>query len=361
MTGVNQDYTFEFEMATLDLKGRRWADAVDKFASLARTVNNNSAWCGLAISKYGLIMEQVTVEEIFYCFQKALELSTEEEKGQVRETVLYTSKDVINNLSAAHVGAIMASRKVEKEKFWAGLSTAFMAANTYAGSGRNNTIKTVLNAGMTSISFDTYRTAKTNQADLLALADRTKNLIDEIKSYTTAFLLEDEQGNFDSFLKEANDSIRFLTRTEEQVEQDRKDAERKQIDAYITQKKIELQDPEHLFHQLKAQAIEKYNNKKDATTIISINKALQEYKDDEELKKMQEDIVSLYQKRLLIKCIIPYLLVAFIAIKIDIWPGNSSGSALIALSPFICYMYIVSNKMKSLGIPKTEEPNNLNQ
>jgi len=64
------DHDFEFELATLALKGERFKEAEERFTNLAEKAKNSDAWCGLAISKFGLILEDVTCDEIFYCFTK---------------------------------------------------------------------------------------------------------------------------------------------------------------------------------------------------------------------------------------------------------------------------------------------------
>lgn len=290
MNDVNA--TFEFDLATLDLKGKRYADAADKFAGLARTVNNNTAWCGLAISKYGLIMEQVTIEEVFYCFQKALDVSSEEEKPQVRQTVLITSKDVINNLSAAYVDAILAGRKVEMKKFWSGITTAFMAVNTYAGSSQNNALKTVANAGLTAISYDSYKSAKSSEIELAAFAERTRHLIEEIITYTTSFLTEEERGNFDTFLFENERSIKSLTMTDEQQGQEKKQIDQAKLQVYILEKEAELKDPDHIFHNLKSDVLELFEAKKYNEALTALGKANAVYTHDSKLIEVYRQIQS---------------------------------------------------------------------
>ena len=65
----------EFNLATFDIKGRRFTEAAVKFEALVRTKNSPQAWCGLALSKLGLLINaEVTVDEVFFCFETAKKL-----------------------------------------------------------------------------------------------------------------------------------------------------------------------------------------------------------------------------------------------------------------------------------------------
>ena len=45
----------EFNLAIADIKGRRFQDATAKFQALAKATNTTKTWCGLALSKMGLV------------------------------------------------------------------------------------------------------------------------------------------------------------------------------------------------------------------------------------------------------------------------------------------------------------------
>ena len=76
---TEQNADIEFDLAMLELKGNRYEKAEEMFVELTVKYNNADMWCGLGIAKMGRLLSNTTVEEVFYCFDKARQLAPEKE------------------------------------------------------------------------------------------------------------------------------------------------------------------------------------------------------------------------------------------------------------------------------------------
>ena len=71
----------EYQMALMAMKGNRSEEAVARFNELLLRENSPKIWCGLGIAKASLILvERSTIEEVSYCFRKAIDLDPSQKK-----------------------------------------------------------------------------------------------------------------------------------------------------------------------------------------------------------------------------------------------------------------------------------------
>ena len=71
----------EYQMAIMAMKGNRSEEAVARFNNLLLRENTPVVWSGLGIAKASLILaEKSTVEEVIYCFRKAIEIDPGQRK-----------------------------------------------------------------------------------------------------------------------------------------------------------------------------------------------------------------------------------------------------------------------------------------
>ncbi len=178
----NQTLSFEYDMATMALKGRRFREAEEKFKDLAMRINTTEAWCGLGISKFGLIMEDVTVDEVFYCFDKAKAID-ESKAAELEHVVIETSIDVIKNLYDVVLLTQDSIEKAETQRAMAAISTLAGTIMTANNSRNGRVFGSIASAGLTAISYSGYVTAGATVAEMKTLRE---NVLSHIKGIETS-------------------------------------------------------------------------------------------------------------------------------------------------------------------------------
>ena len=182
-----QELSFDYDMATMALKGKRFREAEERFRNIAMTTNSADAWCGMGISKYGLIMEQVTIDEIFYCFDKA-KLIDSTRIGELEKVVIQTSIDVVKNLYDVVIMTQQTINRAKSEKTRAAIST--MAATFLTVNSINNgkTLATIASAGLTAMSYTNYVKAGGTIEDMNGIRVHVLSLIENIRVSLRQFI-----------------------------------------------------------------------------------------------------------------------------------------------------------------------------
>lgn len=292
---------YEIEMATLDLKGRRYREAVDKFSDLTRTVNNAGAWSGLALAKLGLITEDVTVVEVFHCLTNALNKA--DKKEDIYALSVEAAKEAIKELYEVYVKAILISRQAEKDAFKQKLNSLAGAFFTIDSQMSKRNTSSAIGAGLTALSYNGYLNSKNTAEELSRAAERIKHLISEIVEHTKEFNSANENEevkDFENFVTSADLKAVELTKTEKEKEQDRLENENalkeKERQVYIEQSKHIIEDESHVFHSLKKKAIEEYKGMNYEASLNNIKKASQFFTEDIELNTIAENCKSILLK-----------------------------------------------------------------
>lgn len=257
---------YEIEMATLNLKGRRYREAVEKFSDLTRMTNNAGAWSGLALAKLGLITEDVTVIEVFHCFTNALHKA--EKKEEVKALSIEAAKEAIKELYEVYVKAVLISRKAEKDAFKQKLNSFAGAFLTIDGHRSKNSTSSIIGAGLTALSYNDYLNAKNTAEELSGAADRIKGLISEIVEQTYAFNSDNdtEKEAFKVFVNAANQRAVELTMTEDEKKSSelKKVEEERMKQKYLSQEDASeiLNDENHIYHLYIREARSLYKEEK---------------------------------------------------------------------------------------------------
>ncbi len=127
----------EFNLATADIKGRRFDMAATKFESLAKTTNSSRAWCGLALSKLGMATrDNATVEEVFFCFETAKKLDLAN-ASEIDEVVAENAFGAIAELYAVKKMSRLAKNEAQKQLLTGALTAI---AGGVIGARRNASI-----------------------------------------------------------------------------------------------------------------------------------------------------------------------------------------------------------------------------
>lgn len=76
LTPEESKFEFDFEMATLDMNAGRFSEAETKLSNIGRQIKSSNAYLGIGLCKLsGLLYNETTLEETFYCLAKSLTLS----------------------------------------------------------------------------------------------------------------------------------------------------------------------------------------------------------------------------------------------------------------------------------------------
>lgn len=279
---------FKIEMATLDLKGRRYREAVDKFSDLTRMTNNAGAWSGLALAKLGLITEDVTVIEVFHCLTNALNKS--ENKKEIYTLSIEAAKEAIKELYEVYVNAILISREAKKDAFKHKINSVAGAFFTVDSHMSKRNTSSAIGAGLTALSYNGYLNSKNTAEEFNRAAERLKDLISEIVEQTKDFNSANdnaEVNEFENFIASADLKAVELTKTEKEKETEKikLEEERKRLDAqtFIENSKKILEDKTHVFHEIKKAAIDAFHDAEYETCIRSVNEAAKFVNYDKEL------------------------------------------------------------------------------
>ncbi len=286
-------YEYETEMATLDLKGKRYRDAIEKFSELARLTNSTFSWIGLGIAKFGLITEDVTVLEVFHCFSKAK--STSDEKPKIDILTLEASKEIISELYKTYVKAVLKERKVKAEGIKQLIASIGILAMSGPPSKANDKLSYMMGVGLSAMNFMGYIDSKESAESLREAIKVIEELISEITEQALEFYSDDsdesELKEFKKFLFESKKEATALCRTEKEIEvanEKIKSEQEKKI--LLEQAQPILEDSSHMFHSAKKKALDAYQNMDYEVALKHIKQANQFVKVDEELNSVSDEI-----------------------------------------------------------------------
>lgn len=173
---MDTQLAFEYDMATLALKGKRYREAEEKFTKLALENQTAEAWCGMGLSKYGLIMENVTVEEVFYCFNKA-KIANTDTVPDLERLILESSLEVIRNLYAALALCQKQMASAKNQKIGAAISGVVGTMMTMEQNNKGKVFGSIASAGITAASFTSYVQAGGTITEMRILNNKIKTII----------------------------------------------------------------------------------------------------------------------------------------------------------------------------------------
>ncbi len=185
-----QALAFEIDMATMALKGRRFREAEEKFKDLAMRANTVEAWCGLGISKFGLIMEDVTIDEVFYCFDKAKGIDKTKE-AELETVVIETSIDVIKNLYDVILLTQQSIENAETERGKAAIATLAGTMMTIRNNKEGRVFGSIASAGLTALSYTGYVRAGATIGEMKILHDNVSAHIKNIETVLQQFVTKE--------------------------------------------------------------------------------------------------------------------------------------------------------------------------
>ena len=243
------DPQFDLDLAALALKGKRFKEAEQAYTTIAREQNSSVAWCGMAVSKFGQILEKgATIEEIFFCFGKAT-AANPDEISTIEKLSLQTSYDVIANLYSLYVNVYNIGKAATKQQSRA-VFTGIVGA--VGGLSSKTLYGSIASAGLTAISYDSYIKGSATVEEIKSQLNHIQNIIKEIINQASCFILI-EKSELDNFI------ILEAELGEKVLEQINPAAKRqleaeKQLRIKDEKIKYELVNPEHPFNKYKAEA-----------------------------------------------------------------------------------------------------------
>jgi len=205
----------EFNLATADIKGRRFNEAVVKFETLVRTKNSPQAWCGLALSKLGLLISaEVTVDEVFFCFETAKKLDSSG-AGEIESLIADTTFGAMTEMYAVKAF----SRQVKDEahkKMITGLFTTVAGGVLGARKGAS-LYSTITGVGASAFGATMINDgAETKSAARLTEA-KVQSILCELENSSKKFLAGNQQllEDFTNRVESLHQAIRQLEAREE--------------------------------------------------------------------------------------------------------------------------------------------------
>ena len=287
------DLQFDLDLATLDLKGKRFKEAEEKYINIARKENSSVAWCGLAVSKFGQILdEKATVDEVFFCFEKAKN-ANQEEISSIEKLILQTSFNVISNLYSLCLDIYNIGNSANKQKNWAIVSS--LAGGLMGGFSQRSLYGTIVSAGITATSYSSYLKANATLEECKIQIKSIENIIKQIKekSKNNIEIEKDQLGNFVEDVNKLENKFKdeIKTPAQKQLEADKlgefytMEAENRK--AIKVQE--ELSNINHPFHAVKKSAILSFEFGDLKESNLFARQGLNIYSKDEELIKIKSD------------------------------------------------------------------------
>jgi tetratricopeptide (TPR) repeat protein len=313
----------EYDLATLELKGRRFKQAGDQFMELVLKTQSTEAWCGLGLSRLGLILEDTTLEEVFFCFNKA-KAAGPDKTAEIEYLVLQTSTEAIGHLYQLYVDAIFRSRAANFRRTMAMVTTAASGIMAVNAANSNRIMGSIAYAGLTALSYDRYLDATASSEQLVALSNRAVKIIEELKAQVQVFITSDNKQliEFVVCTKEKEKWVvetlktdaqraeeQNVIRIKKETEENQRLLEQKQ--KLLAQKRAEISDnSEHPFHSAKSEGIRLFKANKYSKALPLINQALLIYEADADLSEVQFQIRSRFIRIDVIVCIIPWFILS---------------------------------------------------
>ena len=371
-----QSLLFAYDLATLDLKGRRFRDAQEKFKELAMQTNSVEAWCGMALSKYGLIMEDISISEVFYCFDKAQAVSNDENREDILSIIQRSSFECASQLYDIYIKAVLATRSAVSRKNVAMVSAVVGGFSTIYSASNNKTISAIASAGFTALSYDSYLKSHSSAEELKQVQQQVVELIEGIKEQVKLALgdTSDKWLEFEALTEKRQQEVIEALKTDDQrayekavaiknnakvqigeshsiqsnsAPSEQAMAQENQI-KLLEEKREELKDPDHPFHLSKESALELFKQRKYNEAIKYANLASSYFNADEELKGIQDKVIK-RQARLRLLALVPVwiILTGYIGVTYDI--KNIGLTFCLTGIPFLAYSVWKTHQLRQRG------------
>ncbi len=286
----------EYDLATLALKGKRFQEAGDMFTALLTKTQTSEAWCGIGLARLGLILEGTTVEEVFFCFEKAKSVGPEKVED-IELVVLQTTMEALTHLYQLYVEAVFASRAAVFKRNLAAVSTAVGGMVTLNSAHKNRVMSSIASASITAFSYDRYLNAKSTGDEMTAFYNKVAKTVEQIKLKVDSFIIEgDKKQELIALVSKNEKWVVETLKTEAQRIAEQKAYHDTTVQnnrsKYIQQKMVELADPGHPFHYAKSEGTRLFTAGKYRKALPVINYALTVYDNDQDLLAMQNKILN---------------------------------------------------------------------
>lgn len=136
---MTTEISTQLDFATLALKGKRYSEAENIYTNLAIQHALAEAWVGLGICKMYQLAEDKTIDEVIFCFDKAIAVNSNL-KNEIEEQfcihaglVLKAYSDLAEKLAA----------EFKSGQIMAGIGLALTAVSAIAGNNSKGTFNTV--------------------------------------------------------------------------------------------------------------------------------------------------------------------------------------------------------------------------
>ena len=370
-----QSLPFAYDIATMALKGRRFREAEEKFKDLAMQTNSVESWCGMAISKYGLIMEDVTISEVFYCFEKAKTVAGEENINDLLSIIQRSSFECASHLYDVYVKAVLATRSAVSRKNVAMLSTIVGGISTVYSASNNRTIGTIASAGYTAFSYDSYLKSHSSAEELKQVQELVVKLIEEIKESVKIALGETHEkwAEFVEFTETRQQAVIEALKTDDQRTYEKALAEKNRLKdqaqqsiindqenntadilmtpqseqiKYLEEKRVELKDPDHPFHYSKMVAQELFKKRKYRESLKYANLASTYFNKDEEVIAIQDKVIKI-RFLLVTIALVPLWIIITCYVGISIKTHKVGLTFCVTGIPFLLYVVWKLHQLKT--------------
>ena len=189
----------EFDLATLALKGRKFKEAEERYTRLIQLSNSIPAWCGLGLAKMGLpYTQEVTVDEIVYCFEKAKQQCDEQNTEPVEILFLDNVLKIIKDFYCYYFNTFAQLQEADRQALFGAVT---MGISAFSGASRDANLYKQLTAasgtayGVYQIKqahgLQTNATATQNYMldTIIQLSEAAPRLADSSKEYYKQYLM----------------------------------------------------------------------------------------------------------------------------------------------------------------------------
>lgn len=188
---MDKELEFDYDLANLALKGKRFREAENKYLEIARKSNSSVAWCGVGLSKLGLIIDnESTIDEVFYCYNKAKTLDNST-INEVETFVLQNCFEIVKTLYSYFIHAHSLEEEAKRQKVMGVVTlvaSSFMGTVSNSGTNRPSLYSDLTALGGTAIGFNGYANGKLKQLEATELKAKILSLIGETKSSVLLFV-----------------------------------------------------------------------------------------------------------------------------------------------------------------------------
>ncbi|MCX8479776.1 MAG: TM2 domain-containing protein [Chitinophagales bacterium] len=178
------DIATQLDFATLALKGRRYQEAENIYMNLAVTQKSSEAWLGIGLCKLYQLSSGKTMEEVLFCFNKAIEISPEL-KNELEDQLMSHSVIVLNAYIKVIEAAVIKHQAAKKEA----MAGALLASiSVVAGMNSNKTFGTIASLAGTGAGAGVAMDGLNSMSDTKSQIQYVISKCDEIKGGVVSFV-----------------------------------------------------------------------------------------------------------------------------------------------------------------------------